>query len=135
MSIKLKPKILTDCRHYPRAWQWPACKPFGDITSICPRANTQILVLIRSHFRYNLSHTNNYYNCIRGVPWVRVFSVLRQWGFKFSVIWEYKYIFTVNWELEWTFEFSARHSPPAHTTMYMMSNIACHRGLAEYQLS
>ena len=28
------------------ASQWPACKPFGDIHSICPWANTQILVYI-----------------------------------------------------------------------------------------
>ena len=26
------------------ASQWPACKPFGDIHSICPWANTPILV-------------------------------------------------------------------------------------------
>ena len=34
MSIKLQPKMLTDCRHYPGASQWPACKPFGDIPSL-----------------------------------------------------------------------------------------------------
>ena len=28
------------------ASQWPVCKPFGDIHSICPWANTPILVLI-----------------------------------------------------------------------------------------
>ena len=28
------------------ASQWPACKPFGDIHSICPWANTPILVII-----------------------------------------------------------------------------------------
>ena len=28
------------------ASQWPVCKPFVDIHSICPWANTQILVIL-----------------------------------------------------------------------------------------
>ena len=43
MSIKLQPKLTAEIIQ--GASQWPACKPFGDIPSIFPQANTPILVI------------------------------------------------------------------------------------------
>ena len=45
-EYKTSTKFLTFCRHYPGATKWPACKPFGDTSSIFPQANTAILVII-----------------------------------------------------------------------------------------
>ena len=41
----------------PGASQWPACKPFVDIHSICPWANTPILVIdlkFREYYGFGL---------------------------------------------------------------------------------
>ena len=40
------------------ASQWPACKPFGDIHSICAWANTPILVIILIDNLYAGGHSN-----------------------------------------------------------------------------
>ena len=48
-EYKTSTKILTDCRHYPGASKWPACKPFGNLFSM---ENTHILVKI-SYFGGN----------------------------------------------------------------------------------
>ena len=38
------------------ASQWPACKPFGYIHSICPWANTPILVILWNHALYEIDY-------------------------------------------------------------------------------
>ena len=55
MSIKHQPKVTADI--IPGVSKWPACNPFGDISSIYPRANALILVLL---FEYGCVRMGSY---------------------------------------------------------------------------